>query len=91
MDVGAIRSSSDDIQTTNGDQPQKYGAMLSRSISAIAIRYKGHQFLHVTIVFPMEMKEFPHKLSSSGWDIARERGNLPRASAERMTANTSCR
>lgn len=52
MDVGAIRSSSDDIQTTNGDQPQKYGAMLSRSISAIAIRYKGHQFLHVDYCFP---------------------------------------
>jgi len=26
-----------------------------------------------TIVFPTEMKEFPHKLSSSGWDIAREK------------------
>ena len=26
-----------------------------------------------TIVFPKEMKEFPHKLSSSGWDIAREK------------------
>jgi len=25
------------------------------------------------IVFPAEMKEFPHKLSSSGWDIAREK------------------
>jgi len=25
-----------------------------------------------TIVFPKEMKEFPEKLSSSGWDIARE-------------------
>lgn len=23
------------------------------------------------LVFPREMKEFPHKLSSSGWDIAR--------------------
>ena len=23
------------------------------------------------IVFPKEMKEFPHKLSASGWDIAR--------------------
>ena len=26
-----------------------------------------------TIVFPKEMKEFTHKLSSSGWDIAREK------------------
>jgi hypothetical protein len=26
-----------------------------------------------TIVFPTEMKEFDHKLSSSGWDIAREK------------------
>lgn len=26
-----------------------------------------------TIVFPTEMKEFPQKLSSSGWDIAREK------------------
>ena len=27
------------------------------------------------IVFPKEMKEFPHKLSSSGWDIARTKGH----------------
>lgn len=27
------------------------------------------------IVFPAEMKEFPEKLSSSGWDIAREKGH----------------
>ncbi|KAH8798597.1 hypothetical protein F5884DRAFT_687263 [Xylogone sp. PMI_703] len=26
-----------------------------------------------SIVFPAEMKEFPHKLSSSGWDIAAEK------------------
>ncbi|KAI9742144.1 MAG: hypothetical protein M1818_004044 [Claussenomyces sp. TS43310] len=25
------------------------------------------------VVFPAEMKEFPHKLSASGWDIAREK------------------
>lgn len=25
------------------------------------------------LVFPKEMKEFPHKLSSSGWDIARDK------------------
>jgi hypothetical protein len=30
-------------------------------------------FYMSTIVFPAEMKEFPHKLSSSGWDIAREK------------------
>jgi hypothetical protein len=28
-----------------------------------------------TVVFPAEMKEFPHKLSSSGWDIAREKSH----------------
>ena len=27
------------------------------------------------VVFPEEMKEFPHKLSSSGWDIARTKGH----------------
>ncbi|KAH0566189.1 hypothetical protein GP486_000421 [Trichoglossum hirsutum] len=27
------------------------------------------------IVFPKEMKEFPHKLSSSGWDIARDKAH----------------
>lgn len=27
------------------------------------------------IVFPKEMKEFPHKLSSSGWDIGRDKGH----------------
>ena len=27
------------------------------------------------IVFPKQMKEFPHKLSSSGWDIARTKGH----------------
>ena len=27
------------------------------------------------IVFPKEMKEFPHKLSSSGWDIARTKAH----------------
>jgi hypothetical protein len=32
-------------------------------------------FYMSTIVFPTEMKEFPHKLSSSGWDIAREKGH----------------
>lgn len=26
-------------------------------------------------VFPKEMKEFPHKLSASGWDIARKKAN----------------
>jgi hypothetical protein len=30
-------------------------------------------FYMSTIVFPAEMKEFPHKLSSSGWDIARKK------------------
>ena len=30
-------------------------------------------FYMSSIVFPKEMKEFPHKLSSSGWDIAREK------------------
>jgi hypothetical protein len=30
-------------------------------------------FYMSTIVFPAEMKEFPHKLSSSGWDIAGEK------------------
>lgn len=29
-----------------------------------------------TIVFPAEMNEFPHKLSSSGWDIAAEKAHL---------------
>ena len=28
-------------------------------------------FYMSSVVFPKEMKEFPHKLSSSGWDIAR--------------------
>jgi hypothetical protein len=27
------------------------------------------------LVFPKEMKEFPHKLSSSGWDIGRDKGH----------------
>ncbi|ESZ91788.1 hypothetical protein SBOR_7826 [Sclerotinia borealis F-4128] len=27
------------------------------------------------LVFPKEMKEFPHKLSSSGWDIARKKSH----------------
>lgn len=27
------------------------------------------------IVFPKDMKEFPHKLSSSGWDIARQKAH----------------
>lgn len=31
-------------------------------------------FYTSAIVFPAEMKEFPSKLSSSGWDIAREKG-----------------
>ncbi|KAH6696404.1 hypothetical protein BKA61DRAFT_637227 [Leptodontidium sp. MPI-SDFR-AT-0119] len=26
-----------------------------------------------TIIFPAKIKEFPHKLSSSGWDVAREK------------------
>lgn len=30
-------------------------------------------FYMAKIVFPKEMKEFPNKLSSSGWDIAREK------------------
>ena len=30
-------------------------------------------FYLAQVVFPREMKEFPHKLSSSGWDIAREK------------------
>jgi hypothetical protein len=28
-----------------------------------------------TAVFPAEMKEFPHKLSSSGWDISLEKSH----------------
>lgn len=32
-------------------------------------------FYMSTIVFPAEMKEFPHKLSSSGWDIAGEKAH----------------
>lgn len=27
------------------------------------------------LVFPKEMKEFPHKLSSSGWDLGRDKGH----------------
>ncbi|KFY93952.1 hypothetical protein V500_03463 [Pseudogymnoascus sp. VKM F-4518 (FW-2643)] len=37
-------------------------------------RAKGKiDFYMARIVFPKEMKEFPNKLSSSGWDIAREK------------------
>ncbi|PQE07113.1 p-loop containing nucleoside triphosphate hydrolase protein [Rutstroemia sp. NJR-2017a BVV2] len=32
-------------------------------------------FYMSTVVFPAEMKEFPHKLSSSGWDIAGEKAH----------------
>jgi len=32
-------------------------------------------FYMSTIVFPAEMKEFTHKLSSSGWDLAREKNH----------------
>jgi hypothetical protein len=32
-------------------------------------------FYTSAIVFPAEMKEFPHKLSSSGWDIARQKAH----------------
>jgi hypothetical protein len=32
-------------------------------------------FYMSSVVFPAEMKEFPHKISSSGWDIAREKAH----------------
>jgi len=33
-------------------------------------------FFLSTIVFPKHMKEFPHKLSTSGWDLAQDRSSL---------------
>lgn len=32
-------------------------------------------FYLANVVFPSQMKEFPHKLSASGWDIAREKSH----------------
>ena len=33
-------------------------------------------FFLSTIVFPKQMKEFPHKLSTSGWDLAQDRSSF---------------
>ncbi len=47
-------------------------AQCSRSVFPPLRLAKGAiDFYMSRIVFPKEMKEFPHKLSSSGWDIAR--------------------
>lgn len=47
-------------------------AQCSRAVFPSLRHSKGAiDFYMSTIVFPKEMKEFPHKLSSSGWDIAR--------------------
>jgi len=35
-------------------------------------------FFLSTIVFPKHMKEFPHKLSTSGWDLAQDRSSFGR-------------
>ncbi|MCJ1392993.1 hypothetical protein MMC18_005865 [Xylographa bjoerkii] len=44
----------------------------SRVVFPYLRRAKGLiDFYMSNIVFPKEMKEFPHKLSSSGWDLAR--------------------
>ena len=47
-------------------------AQLSQEVFPSLRLAKGAiDFYMSSIVFPKEMKEFPHKLSSSGWDIAR--------------------
>ena len=47
-------------------------AQCSRLVFPLLRHVKGViDFYMSTIVFPKEMKDFPHKLSSSGWDIAR--------------------
>ncbi len=45
--------------------------MFSEGLPFVAARQSAIDFYMSRIVSPKEMKEFPHKLSSSGWDIAR--------------------
>ena len=40
-----------------------------------AVRPAAINYYLKTVVFPAEMNEFPHKLSSSGWDIAWEKSH----------------
>lgn len=52
-------------------------AQLSQEVFPLLRLAKGAiDFYMSSIVFPKEMKEFPHKLSSSGWDIARAKVQL---------------
>jgi len=47
-------------------------------------------FFLSTIVFPKHMKEFPHKLSTSGWDLAQDRSSFGRLVTGFSGTNDNC-
>jgi len=47
-------------------------------------------FFLATIVFPKHMKEFPHKLSTSGWDLVQDRSSIGRLVTGFSGTNDNC-
>lgn len=61
------------FHSITGVNLRNYGQCLREVFPPLRFAKALIDFYLETIVFPKEMKEFPEKLSSSGWDIAREK------------------